>query len=66
VTRARPDKQIYDADIPRLSEGLFKPTKTSTTLRIHADVLAWLRQQRKGYQSRMYVILRREILDSIN
>jgi len=72
--RARSDKKIDYSDIPRLSEGFFKnavrgrfykPTKTSTTLRIDADVLAWLRTQGKGYQSRINAILRREMLDSI-
>jgi len=72
--RARSDKDIDYGDIPRLSEGFFKhavrgrfykPTKTSTTLRIDADVLAWLRTQGKGYQSRINAILRREMLESI-
>jgi uncharacterized protein (DUF4415 family) len=72
--RARSDNKIDYSDIPRLSEGFFKnavrgrfykPTKTSTTLRIDADVLAWLRTQGKGYQSRINAILRREMLDSI-
>ena len=40
----------------------YKPIKTSTTVRIDADVLAWLRAQGKGYQSRINAILRREML----
>jgi len=72
--RGRSDKKIDYSDIAQLSEGFFKnairgqfykPTKTSTTLRIDADVLAWLRTQGKGYQSRINAILRREMLDSI-
>lgn len=43
----------------------YKPTKTSTTVRIDSDVLAWLRSQGKGYQSRINAILRREMLSSI-
>ena len=31
-------------------------------MRIDADVLAWLRAQGKGYQSRINAILRREML----
>lgn len=42
----------------------YKPTKTSTTLRIDTDVLAWLRAQGKGYQSRINAILRREMLSA--
>ncbi|MYZ43888.1 BrnA antitoxin family protein [Schauerella aestuarii] len=43
----------------------YKPTKTSTTVRIDSDVLAWLRSQGKGYQSRINAILRREMLASL-
>jgi uncharacterized protein (DUF4415 family) len=43
----------------------YKPTKTSTTVRIDSDVLAWLRAQGKGYQSRINTILRREMLASL-
>ena len=42
----------------------YRPTKTSTTVRIDSDVLAWLRAQGKGYQSRINAILRREMLAS--
>lgn len=42
----------------------YKPTKISTTLRIDTDVLAWLRAQGKGYQSRINAILRREMLSA--
>jgi uncharacterized protein (DUF4415 family) len=42
-----------------------KPTKTSTTVRIDADGLAWLRAQRKGRQSRVNAIPRREMLAAI-
>jgi uncharacterized protein (DUF4415 family) len=44
---------------------LYRPTKTSTTVRIDSDVLAWLRSQGKGYQSRINAILRKEMLASI-
>ena len=43
----------------------YKPTKTSTTVRIDSDVLAWLRSQGKGYQTRINAILRREMLASL-
>jgi uncharacterized protein (DUF4415 family) len=71
---ARPDSEIDYSDIPPLTEEFFKyavrdkfyrPTKTSTTVRIDSDVLAWLRAQGKGYQSRINAILRRKMLDSL-
>ncbi len=70
---ARPDSEIDYSDIPELDEQFwknavrnpfYKPTKTSTTVRIDSDVLLWLRSQGKGYQSRINAILRREMLAS--
>jgi uncharacterized protein (DUF4415 family) len=67
------DDDIDYSDIPELTEEfwararpnpLFKPRKTSTTLRIDSDVLAWFKAQGKGYQSRMNAVLRREMLAS--
>ena len=43
----------------------YKPVKTSTTVRIDSDVLAWLRSQGRGYQTRINVILRREMLAAL-
>lgn len=70
---AKPDSEIDYSDIPPLTEEFWKnavrnpfyrPTKTSTTVRIDSDVLHWLRAQGKGYQSRINAILRREMLAS--
>ncbi|MDE1148931.1 MAG: BrnA antitoxin family protein [Azospirillaceae bacterium] len=70
----RPDSEIDFSDIPELTEAFwknavrgrfYKPTKTSTTVRIDSDVLAWLRSEGKGYQSRINAILRREMLASL-
>jgi uncharacterized protein (DUF4415 family) len=71
--KAMPESKIDYSDIPRLGESfwknavrnpIYKPTKTSTTVRIDSDVLLWLRTQGKGYQSRINAILRREMLAS--
>lgn len=73
--RAMPDSEIDYSDIPPLQEDFWKeavrnpfyrPTKTSTTVRIDSDVLHWLRSHGKGYQSRINAILRREMLASFN
>jgi uncharacterized protein (DUF4415 family) len=72
--KAMPDEDIDTSDIPPLSDAFwkkavrnpfYKPTKTSTTVRIDSDVLAWLKSQGKGYQSRINAILRREMLASL-
>ncbi len=71
---AMPDEEIDYSDIPPLTEEFwknavrnpfFRPTKTSTTLRIDSDVLAWLKAQGKGYQSKINAILRREMLAAL-
>jgi uncharacterized protein (DUF4415 family) len=72
--REMPDSEIDYSDIPPLDESFWKnavrnpfyrPTKTSTTVRIDSDVLHWLRTHGKGYQSRINAILRREMLMSL-
>ncbi len=72
--RAMPESGIDHGEIPQLQEGFWKeavrnpfyrPTKTSTTVRIDSDVLHWLRSKGKGYQSRINAILRREMLTSL-
>ena len=68
------DAAVDTSDIAPLPEAfwtnavrnpLYRPTKTSTTVRIDSDVLAWLRAQGKGHQSRINAILRREMLTSL-
>jgi len=72
--KATSDEDIDVSDIPPLDDGFwksavrnpyYKPIKTSTTVRIDADVLAWLRGQGKGYQTRINAILRRAMLASL-
>ena len=71
---AMPESEIDTSDIPELTDEfwkkavrnpLYRPTKTSTTVRIDSDVLTWLRGQGKGYQSRINAILRREMLKHV-
>ena len=64
---AIPDEEINYDDIPKLTKAqlsgmqrgaFYRPVKKQITARVHADVLAWLKPQGKGYQSRMNAILR--------
>lgn len=59
------DKDIDYSDIPPLDDSFFKrstiawpPVKKQLTVRLDADVLAWLKSQGKGYQTRLNRILR--------
>jgi uncharacterized protein (DUF4415 family) len=72
---ARPAGEIDTSDIPPLTEEfwknavrnpLYRPVKTSTTVRLDSDVLAWLKGQGKGYQTRINAILRDAMLRSLH
>ena len=70
----RPDSEIDLSDIPEWTAADFKyavrgkfyrPTKAQITAKIDNDVLAWLKADGPGYQSRMNMILRREMLRAL-
>jgi uncharacterized protein (DUF4415 family) len=72
--KSMPDDAIDYSDIPPLSDDfwkkavrnpVYKPTKTSTTVRVDSDVLLWLKSKGKGYQSRLNLILREAMLREI-
>jgi uncharacterized protein (DUF4415 family) len=73
---ARPDSEIDYSDIPPLTEKFWKnaipnpyyrPVKQQITLRIDADILAWLRAQApEGYQSRLNAVLRKVMLQELS
>jgi uncharacterized protein (DUF4415 family) len=59
------DSDIDYSDIPPLGNEFFKratvawpPTKQQLTIRLDADVLAWLKSYGRGYQTRINRILR--------
>jgi uncharacterized protein (DUF4415 family) len=71
---ARPDSEIDFSEIPPLKESfwknavrnpLYRPVKQQLTVRLDADVIAWLRQQGKGYQTRLNQLLREVMLEGI-
>jgi uncharacterized protein (DUF4415 family) len=70
----KPDEEIDFSDIPRLGDDFFKnavrnpfyrPVKRQLTVRLDADVVAWLRRQGKGYQTRMNQLLRSAMLEDV-
>jgi uncharacterized protein (DUF4415 family) len=65
------DADIDFTDIPvtpdwrRATVGKFyKPIKKSLTIRVDADVLAWLKAQGPGYQTRINTLLRHSMESS--
>jgi len=69
-----PDSRIDYSDIPPLTASFWKnairnpfyrPVKRQVTVRLDADVIAWLRLPGKGYQSRLNRLLRAAMLDEV-
>ena len=59
------DSEIDTTDIPPVSDWskavvgkFYRPIKKPLTIRIDADVLAWLKGQGRGYQTRINALLR--------
>jgi uncharacterized protein (DUF4415 family) len=71
----KPDSAVDYSNLPLLDKAFwaravpnpfFKPVKTHAAVRIDADVMAWLKSQGKGYQTRMNAILREAMLRSLH
>ena len=62
------DENIDYSDIPEVTDfsnfrpweqrQMFKPVKIAVTCKLDADIVAWLKQGGKGYQTRLNSILR--------
>ena len=68
----KPDREIDYSEIARIPAslldravraGLYRPVKRQLSVRIDADVLAWLKSHGKGYHSRLNAILRNAMLE---
>jgi uncharacterized protein (DUF4415 family) len=68
LPRRRESARIDTSDIAPLTAEFFsqavrnpfyRPIKRSTTVRIDADVLGWLKAQGPGYQTRINALLRK-------
>ena len=60
------DEEINLTDSPEIADWskavvgkFYRPIKKSLTIRVDADVLAWLKMQGKGYQTRINNLLRK-------
>lgn len=71
---ALPDETIDTSDIPPLTEAFwqgavrnpfYRPVKQQLTVRVDADVLAWLRSAGRGYQTKINAILRRAMMHEV-
>lgn len=71
---AQSDNTIDLSEIPEATDEFwqravrnpfYRPVKKQITLRLDADVIAWLRKQGKGYQTRANALLRDVMLKEI-
>lgn len=66
ILAAQPDSEIDLSDIPEIRKipsdavigKFYRPKKTSVTIRLDADVVAWLKAMGEGYQTRINAYLR--------
>lgn len=68
------DDQIDLSDIPEITPEQFKgavrgmfyrPIKKPVTMRLDSDVIAWLKQEGRGYQTKANALLRQEMLRTL-
>jgi uncharacterized protein (DUF4415 family) len=68
------DEQIDTSDIPELPAdawkdavrgGFYRPVKKAASIRLDADVIAWLKHGGEGYQTRANNILRQKMLEGL-
>jgi len=68
---AIPDHCIDTSDIPELTAEqlsravrgeMYRPIKKPVTMRLDADVIAWLKKDGPGYQTKANALLRREMI----
>jgi uncharacterized protein (DUF4415 family) len=71
---AMPEDKVDTSNIPELPPGAWKtavrgkwyrPVKRPVSIRLDADVLAWLKSQGSGYQTRVNIFLREKMLREI-
>jgi uncharacterized protein (DUF4415 family) len=69
-----PEDAIDTSDVPELPPSAWKsavrgkfyrPVKRTVSIRLDADVRAWLKTQGKGYQTRANRILREAMLEEL-
>jgi uncharacterized protein (DUF4415 family) len=71
---ANPNRKIDTSDIPELPPGararavrgmFYRPLKEAVSLRLDADVIAWLKKDGQGYQTRANQMLRERMMKDL-
>ncbi len=68
---ALPDERIDTSEMPELTEEqlrhavrgeMYRPIKRPVTMRLDADVIAWLKKDGRGYQTKANSLLRKQMM----
>jgi uncharacterized protein (DUF4415 family) len=74
MLKALKDRPIDLSDAPELPDEawenavrgkFYRPVKQAVSLRLDADVLAWLKKDGEGYQTRVNRMLREKMLEEL-
>jgi uncharacterized protein (DUF4415 family) len=72
---AMPEDRVDTSDIPELPPGSwrnavrgkwYRPVKQAVSIRLDADVLAWLKAKGAGYQTKVNGLLREKMLEELS
>ena len=72
---AMPEDKVDTSDIPELPPGAwrnavrgkwYRPVKKAVSIRLDADVLAWLKAKGTGYQTKVNGLLREKMLEELS
>lgn len=61
IANAKRGKEVFSF----MNSDHYKPTKQQVTLRLDSDILAWLKKDGKGYQTRANELLRQMMIKDI-
>lgn len=61
IANAKRGKEVFAF----MNSDHYKPTKQQVTLRLDSDILAWLKKDGKGYQTRVNELLRQMMIKDI-
>lgn len=72
---AMPEDKTDTSDIPELPPGTwrnavrgkwYRPVKKAVSIRLDADVLAWLKAKGTGYQTKVNALLREKMMEELS
>jgi uncharacterized protein (DUF4415 family) len=60
-----PEVKDFSGFLPFADRKMYRPVKVAVTCKLDADIVAWLKQGGKGYQTRLNAILRQVMVQTM-